>query len=218
MYRLLFIVMILLLVGCGSEETANRQEEPAPVAIAETETDTNQEAPPPLAGVDLMPLEIGNIWVYELSTIDTTTGELTVNKIDTFRVENDTAIGGETFYKISGMGPRGTLATNREDGFWINGPMGNPLMLAKFPGVEGDDFSMTVGPQLIQNTLVKTGLKIEVPAGEFYCYQYSQILGSIRRTTYNYFAPGVGLVKMETLGSPTSKPIMVGRLIDYSAQ
>jgi hypothetical protein len=218
MYRLLFIVMILVLVGCGGDENASQQEDSAPAVKTEAQTETEQVAAPPLAGVDLMPLEIGHSWVYELATMDTLTGELTVNKIDTFRVESDTVIGGETFYLISGMGPRGTLATNRDDGFWINGPMGNPIMLAKFPGVDGEDFSMTVGPQLIQNTLIKAGLEVEVPAGKFYCYKYGQVIGQVRRTSYNYFAPGLGLVKMETLGSPNGKPIMVGRLIDYSAQ
>ncbi|MEE9442499.1 MAG: hypothetical protein V3V99_07510 [candidate division Zixibacteria bacterium] len=218
MYRLLFVVMIFILIGCGGEEQANRQEETIPKTNTEAQTDTEQETAPPLAGVDLMPLEVGNSWVYELAAMDTLTGELTVNKIDTFRVERDTVIDGETFYFISGMGLRGTLATNRDDGFWIMGPMGQPIMLAKFPGVDGEDFSMTVGPSVITNRLDKAGLEIEVPAGKFYCYKYSQVMGPMRRTTYNYFAPGLGLVKMETLGSPTGKPIMVGRLIDYAAQ
>ncbi|MFH1700704.1 MAG: hypothetical protein ABIE07_08975 [Candidatus Zixiibacteriota bacterium] len=218
MYRLLFAVMIFILIGCGEEEQANRREEPVPATKMEAQTDTEEVTAPPLAGVDLMPLKIGNSWVYELSTMDTLTGELSVSKIDTFRVERDTVLDGETFYFISGMGPRGTLATNREDGFWIMGPMGQPIMLAKFPGLDGDDFSMTLGPTVISNRLDKAGLEIEVPAGKFYSYKYSQVMGPMRRTTYNYFAPGLGLVKMETLGSPMGKPIIVGRLIDYGAQ
>lgn len=196
----------LLLAGCGA-----KKDNPAPAVATTPPAQAVESTDSALAGVDLMPLKIGNVWIYETSILDTTVGKLVPDRLDTFIVSRDTVINGERWYMVDGMGSNGTLTINREGGQWIIDPYGKPYLIAKFPAAVGDEFSGLGGK--LMNRLEKTGVEITVPGGTFYCYQYSQIFGPQRRLTYNYFAPGVGFVKMESMGADRTKPVMVSRLM-----
>jgi len=200
------LVAGMLLTGCGA-----KKDNPSPAVATTPPTQAVESIDSALAGVDLTPFKIGNRWIYEISIMDTTTGRLVPDLLDTFTVSRDTTINGELWHMIDGMGPKGSLAINREGGQWIIAPDGKPYLIAKFPAAAGDEFS-GMGGQVI-NRLEKTGVEITVPGGTFYCYQYSQIFGPQRRLTYNYFAPGVGLVKMEIMGADRNTPVMVSRLM-----
>lgn len=219
MLRSLTLVLLcaLLLCACGDQTADTPQQGSSNTAAA---SQTPQQANQPaeymegyMEGMDIMPLAVGNEWEYQLYMYDSLANKLIKLNTVTYTITGDSTIDGETWYRIDGMGPHSTWGVNRDDGFWILGPTGEPMLLAKFPGQNGDEFTRITGRMTIINRIEAAGLPMTVPAGSYQCYKYAQEFGSQDRITYSYYAPGAGLIKMEIMNEKGSQPVMSTELI-----
>lgn len=218
----LAMLCAVLLIGCGeqADDTANvANDNSANTATASPQQPAASQQPAGymegyMKGMDIMPLKIGHSWEYQMYMYDSLSDNLRKVNIVTYTVTADSTIGDETWYRIDGMGPNGMWGVNRDDGFWIIGPTGEPMLLAKFPGQTGDEFTRIKGRITIINRIESAGVQVVVPAGTYQCYKYAQEFGSKDRVTYSYYAPGAGLIKMEIMNEAGSKPVMSTELIN----
>jgi hypothetical protein len=94
------------------------------------------------------------------------------------------------------------MLTNRDDGLWIwyhnIDTLGGPNLWAPYPGAVGDTVTTDYFPaEFIRVEAVDTS--VSAPAGTFACYHYFIDQLSIINSgpLHRYFAPGIGLVKLE---------------------
>lgn len=66
------------------------------------ENNNNPELSPQESVLDYYPLAIGNYWVYEVSSCDSSWEDCTFKRIDSNYVSKDTLINGFTYFKIEG--------------------------------------------------------------------------------------------------------------------
>ena len=135
----------------------------------------------------LLPLNIGNFWIYNVDQIDSE-GHTTPMLIDTTRVSRIDTIRGKIVYSGRGLYPQ---IFTKTDGYYST-YYGEPdILLLKYPCLRGDSFSsgLIVGPGFPYGyTVVSVDTLIATPAGSFYCIAYRHRLGM------EFYAPGVGRV------------------------
>ncbi|MBX2989832.1 MAG: hypothetical protein KF749_01545 [Bacteroidetes bacterium] len=135
----------------------------------------------------ILPLKVGNQWIYQLTYSDTTRPSY-----DTIAVTRDTLIGTEQWFLVRdlrffsfGVGPRETWWTNRSTGLWGR-DSGVSWLEWKFPASVGDSYLRPDGDTV---RILATNVPISVPAGRFPSYQY----GIYRGFRSDYFlCPHVG--------------------------
>jgi len=182
MKKLILTFLILGLIGCGEK----------------SETDTTEATTQTRVGkAEILPLEIGTSWIYEVSALDTTVNDLRVIKTDTFSIIRDTVISGSRWFEVNGLGGEMAYATNWKEGLYYARPGGEPFLWIKYPAEVGDTFTSMIGEIEANTVMAGTGLEMKVPAGDFFCHKYIQKVGPMEMTTNYYLAPGVGLVKLE---------------------
>ncbi len=200
MKRLLGSILVLVLFcGCGGKEES---EEPA----------FDYDATGKRIGNIIMPLEVGNMWEYQIFALDTAVNDLRMIKVDTFAVVEDTAVNAERWFHIGGLQGTEGWVTNRRDGFWFARLNEDPFLFAKFPAEVGDRYTSTIGTVEAEITVTDVGAEVTVPAGTFRCYRYVQKAGPMGVTTIFYFAPGAGLVKVSLMDRTGQRPIGENRL------
>jgi hypothetical protein len=186
-------IVILTLLGCSSKK--------------ESEEPSIDISPGQRVGNIIMPLEIGNMWVYNIYGLDTASNQLREILVDTLAVVHDTIINRERWFYIGGLQRTKGWVSNRKDGFWFALPGGLPFLFAKYPAQPGDTFSSLIGSTMTHTTLEGTGEEVKSPAGTYYCYKYVQKVVPSDIITNYYFAPGVGMVKMEIMDRSGQRPI-----------
>lgn len=196
-------LMTLLICGCGDKKES---EEPA------FDYDATGKRPVSI----IVPLEVGNMWEYQIYAMDTAVNDLRMIKTDTLEVVEDTAVNAEQWFHVGGLQGSEGWVTNREDGFWFARPNEQPFLFAKFPAEVGDRYTSMIGDVEAQTTVAEIGIEVAVPAGVFRCHKYVQKAGTMQVTTIFYFAPGVGLVKMSLMDRTGKTPIGENRLADLT--
>jgi hypothetical protein len=197
----IFAVMIalLLICGCGDEKES---EVPA----------FDYDATGKRIGNIIVPLQVGNVWEYQVYALDTAVNDLRMIKIDTLTVYKDTSVNAERWYKMGGLQGTEGWVTNRKDGFWFARLNQQPFLFAKYPVKVGDRYTSLIGNVEAEITVAEIGAEVAVPAGTFRCHKYVQKVGPMEATTIFYFAPGVGLVKMSLMDRTGKRPIGENRL------
>ena len=144
----------------------------------------------------LVPLAVGNQWIYETTTTDSTGKSST--KSDTTRITRDTTIQGEKwFFFNNDVAP----TVSRTDGVYSWDPKTNTARIfVRYPGTVGSSYER--GSQ--RYTISSINTTVSVPAGDFACYQVTvtdqnapRLLGTIS------IAPGIGTIKIEALDKRT---------------
>ena len=167
------------------------------------------------ADFQILPLSVGNRWIEQISTIDTS-GKVRAVRLDTIAVVSSTVVNGETWYRLNHLFAVMNVTTtsalvNRKDGLYVcdSDHFQNASRLLKFPAVSGDTVisiwqkeppgSSDYGVWYI---LTDTIEPVTVPAGNLTAFSYS--VGSILRNSDYiesvfapqwYFAPGVGPIQ-----------------------
>lgn len=190
-------MMVLMLLGCSSKKES---DQPAIDIGAKR------------IGNIIMPLELGNWWSYNVYGLDTAQNTLRQMLLDTLMVISDTTVNQERWFHIGGLQGTEGWVINREDGFWFAPPGQKPFLFAKYPADVGDTFSSVIGNANAHTTVAGIGVEVKSPAGTYYCYKYSQKVEPSNAVTNYYFAPGVGLVKMEIMDRSGRQPMAMDQL------
>jgi hypothetical protein len=200
MKKLCILILIVALAGCGGK----KEDSDASKSIIETR----------VGAAKLFPFEIGTEWVYQMSAYDTTVKALRVIRVDTINVLGDTIINGSKWYKIRSLLGEMGYGINWNDGLYYARAGQKPFLWAKYPSQVGETLTSVIGDVQASNTVAATELKIEVPAGEFFCNEYIQQVGPEKLTTKYYFAPGVGLIKMDIFDQTGATAIYENKLME----
>lgn len=161
-YRSLFLpVAMALLVSCA------REEDTAPAT---------PEAIPPtqLAAIaEYSNLQDGNYWVYQRYKVDSTDAILEVLGVDSFWVNGDSLLDGQTFKKVFrqrvGNPAPGVLlwrdslnflVTSRHETLFCSGPL-DQVIYTEYEGPVG---------VILDYTVHSTPVQVAVPAGDFSTY------------------------------------------------
>ena len=169
-----------------------------------------------------MPLSIGNSWTYEIDNHVPLLDSLTSDHRDTWAITSDSIISGERWDR---MQTRGMFA-NRSDGvyLWLQGKRAPGLFLA-YPAKIGDWFRNSYGDSTV---FVRDRIHVKVEAGEFSCCLYKSYQSPYvycpgpRRIAdslfaYIYFAPGVGMVRLDRVGKNEDIEVLLSqqRLVEF---
>jgi hypothetical protein len=146
-------------------------------------------------GVPIMPLTIGNWWIYYTQTWDTT-GKLTGEWYDTVMIVKDTLIDDNYWF----IDYKGRRYSHQEEGLWRY-QSGNLCLLAMYPTEVGEvcyncpQYVYPLNPQL---EVLATDWQVTVDLGTFSCYRYYMSTGIYEPIVYYYyFSPGTGLILEE---------------------
>ena len=153
-------------------------------------TESSNPCVPKRTSGPLVPLVVGNQWVYHVITFDEQ-GNITSNSTyDTNRVISDTLIQGERWFFYYGLFE---YCVNRSDGLWVRGYLTpdslTDYLAYKFPGEKGDTNILS------SNVIVSTDTVISTEYGCFHTYEY--VVDDAGIQAHNFFAPGIGLIKSE---------------------
>lgn len=206
MKQALLLFMVLVLIGCGgNEETAGD------MSGTQGEKSFSREG---LDTTVIMPLTIGDMWVYEVSALDTIDNMMKPVRIDTFEVTRDTIIDGERWFVVKDMTPPGGRVINREDGFWQCRRDQEPFLFLKYPASPGDEYSWNIRDITVENRVIAADAEVTVPAGTFTCYKYTQLADLQNIIVDYYFVPGVGGIRMEVFDKAGLRPVSRHDLIE----
>ena len=146
----------------------------------------------------IMPLIVGNMWIYNIYQIDNNTGE--VSDIDEdILVINGIVEAGNTEWYTEGF----VKLTNKIDGLWAWEDWSNgsqPSLYLKYPAGVGDTYSHPGPGNQVENVVVVSiDTLITIIGGQYSCYQYRVInIGTNGTTTWKIFASvSKGLIKGE---------------------
>lgn len=145
--------------------------------------------------VEIMPLAVGNQWVYHTVRSDTM-GNVTRNTYDTVRVTGTEVIAEETWFIVNGEGNYNYI--NRSDGLWK--ACSKNVLYIKFPVRLGEYYTTGTSMDYCSPpgfSVVSTDTVITVPAGTFRCITYLWgDYGGYYNHVYHY-APNVGLIRYD---------------------
>jgi len=178
---------------------------------------TENNPPPPSDGI--IPLSVGNYWVY---LPDITSQTVTISITGTIMVQ------GETCYKWYAQGDQFEwYYLNKSDGCWAygyNGPYTYPPdLLYKYPALTGDSWLTNWIAVPVQTTMICEGTNLTFDKyNECYKYHFflpigknsfmvtpyekyfsdslrnASVNGMVGYDIYQYFIPGIGMVGWET--------------------
>lgn len=157
--------------------------------------------------LDYFPLTIGNYWVYERSSCDSTWTDCNSLSIDTSRITKDTLINGFTYFKIEGKNLVGnsTPVFLRDSGDYLVNSMG-------YIHVSIDEINSLLYEEYITNSAQTDTLyyiisemigypnSVVVPAGTFNCIDNRTTLFRVKEginegvSAHNYYTKNVGRV------------------------
>ena len=164
---MLMILSLILLSACGDEEIV-------------TSRDTSV----------LLPLAVGNTWIYEQTRFDSLGTVLGVS-MDTIRIDRDTIINGETWYHRA----LGIHYANRDDGVWLN-IQATSTIVYKYPMQVGEFTTNNVNDT---TWLIDSKSPVSLLIGQFSAYQYQNKFKGFPFSTY--MVPGIGWVIWENVQS-----------------
>ena len=173
------ILLIVSIVLMGISLSCKKNENPV--------LSTVQPPIVPDTSSNLLPLNIGNEWIYKTTFLDSMQNIQSV-QYDTFKVAADTILSNEAWY-VTDFG----YLKEKTDGLWSW--IGYPKLLYKYPAKIGDTIQTTDAI----NKIISTNENYTVPYGTLPCYHYQLLY--INDNGYiqdYYFYPGIGFIKFET--------------------
>lgn len=182
--------------------------------------------------VPLIPLSVGNQWVYQISAYDTS-GHLDSTWVDTVEVVQDTVITGERWYRAEsteggvflllyrgGAGRERWLApllANRQDGLWIRGTgmyYMPPAMMLYYPASVGTEFRDFDGLEVRVEAL---GVDTTVLGRRYRCVQYHTAETEFSFRTQMFVHPGIGPIRTEIYGETEGGRLYLWRLLELES-
>jgi hypothetical protein len=155
----------------------------------------------------LMPLKIGNQWIYRAVSLDSL-GNVQNSDTSTFKIVRDTSIQNEKWYFIGRDSTARELLTNRSDGLWYmrltsSGTVAQSVVLfAKHPANVNDTW---LGPDSTTAKLLAKNVSVTVPQGTYSCFQYTYANKNTQDLQQTkYFPVGVGFVRDEFYSKTSS--------------
>ena len=146
-------------------------------------------------GDEIVPLKIGNQWVYENISYDTL-GQLITTVLDTVTIAKDTTMSGEQWFRLVGSVGYSFDVTNRANGYnyFFNGA----ILQYKYPVALNERYQTFVATP--NDTMVVSSLNAltSTPLGTFTAYKYDRYVpgrASIRQTSW--VMPNQGIIKEE---------------------
>lgn len=142
---------------------------------------------------ELMPMKIGNLWVYKTAKIDRYG---TVERTDymSLAVLADTVFSGQSYALIEGGFP----LTNKEDGIYSvkkDSSSYSPALFFKYPAKLNDSYQSFTNDSITVMALDET---VITPAGKFKCIKYlSRSSSMFDEATAFYLCPSTGIIKIE---------------------
>ena len=138
----------------------------------------------------IMPLEIGDRWIFDVTDFDSTCSVLK-RFVDTLVIVGDKVINGQRWYVTN----EGCIVRNSPEGLWsallVDGEISNLTLAAKYPGSTGERWYYGYA------TIVSADMVLKVPYGEFHCYKYEDTMNLEDTPSVSYLAPGVGILRAE---------------------
>ena len=159
---------------------------------------TNEPCVPMKTTGLIIPLALGNQWIYRVTGFDDRGNVYPNPTLDTFTLSKDTIIKGEQWFFYDG----GDIVINRSDGLYTNNGDSLPLLFYKYPANTGDTNFFPHGNSI---SVVSNDTIVSVPYGCFSTYQYTH--EPFYAAPLDIFiAPGVGEVRTEYWTGISSKP------------
>lgn len=170
----------------------------------------------------VVPLQVGNEWVYTVKDYDTHGKLLTTSSYKNF-VQKDTTIDNSTWYILSDN----RIVQNSRDGFVYYNKAGNqPIMIYQSPGFgeigymyKYQDYDLTV--LTVRSPQMDT---VEVSSESYASYLF-KIENKYKSPTdiethviteHNYVSPGIGLVRTDTYYVDSEKVRQRRELVSYT--
>jgi hypothetical protein len=147
----------------------------------------------------IMPLDIGNKWMFNLAVFDTISGDSVVS-LDSTKIMRDTTILDEQWF----IDNHGKIRTNRISGLWGVSGGGDRYLFLKFPA--SVDESYQADPDLGETITVQSiNVLVGVPQGNHICYRYGGVVSDPTYKYRYYYKPNFGPVMIEKLTAGSSK-------------
>lgn len=171
----LAIAFAVILAGCGEDEATQ---------------------PEPVASGDIMPLEVGNRWDYEVYAFP---GSGTPYKY----LDSILIVGIDTTDDVISFVANGEdWFLNQNNGLWyLPDTAADWSLMFKYPAAV-NDLWITGGYSEFVMWVASTNAKVETPFGDYICYKYvreSRYGGG--HAGYFYLVPDIGIVQYEYLDS-----------------
>ena len=163
------VVIIVIVVGCRKDDI-----------LVNPQSESN----------GIIPLAVGNQWIYSLNAYDTT-GNVAISTSTTYQVVSDTVHNGIRWFHLSNF-----YCTNQNLGLFSS----DGLLALKYPAAARDSFyvNATVGYMHV----LSVDTTITIPLGTYHCYAYTNnqsispgMIESSREIVY--VSPKVGMIKGE---------------------
>jgi hypothetical protein len=179
----------------------------------------------------IMPLALGNTWVYELTRFadDGSVGSV---ELDTTRIVKVTDYTGEVRYYTYFENDMGSYYTNKSDGLWsgsFSSAGSRSQLSVPYPAEIGDFTDLdtmiqyiwdsTMRDRLYDTVITRITLKeknvgVEVKAGTYACYHYEMQMkrgysGLVVFNSDYYYAPNVGRILLETYAADLYKQLQL---------
>ncbi|HYF02254.1 MAG TPA: hypothetical protein VEC36_02675 [Patescibacteria group bacterium] len=171
-------------------------------------SDNNSTEPDTTKSEGIIPLKVGNQWIFKRYHIDSTGTQIAEYR-DTMQITGTKMFDNEMWYKTyisagSGYITAEVFQLNRANGLWNRDYIGEPNLAVKFPAQAGDTF-YSGEPDDLQDTMfhrkmhvLSTDTTITTPAGMFKCYAYGYYYNSSKiLAQLIFYAPSVGYIKEE---------------------
>jgi hypothetical protein len=137
------------------------------------ETKSNPELPPQESVLDYYPLAVGNYWLYEVSSCDSSWEDCTSMRVDSNYVSKDTLMNGHTYFKLEGRKMTGSAPSFIRDSLdYIVDNRGNILFSNKDFATKFHEEYVISQTDTIYHWFYKmdsTPFVVTVPLGEFIC-------------------------------------------------
>jgi hypothetical protein len=164
-----------------------------------SKTDSNPASPNNSGS--LLPLALGNQWIMQTYTYDFASGGMKASSIDTVKFIKDTLIQNEKWY-TSGDG---AYTTNRTTGVWQYNAADGMRLYFKYPAQVNDSYMIINGDGVkgydtMTVKVLSLDQSVTVQAGTFSCITYQWSVPANKGTITYQFAPGKGLVLMQSEG------------------
>lgn len=171
---LLQIILFLAFFGCKTSEP--------PTSCA-----------PILSTGQILPLAVGNKWLYRYDVFDEKGRLKGPGQLDTFIVTQDTIVDGEKWFMLNDV-----FSTNKKDGLWDIGFIKKDSIVLdreyKYPGQKGDTVIQSPDSSFTR-VIVSIDTVISTPFGCFHAYEYLEF--DLNVEVHRFLAPGIGLLRSE---------------------
>jgi hypothetical protein len=135
----------------------------------------------------IMPLKIGNKWIFENTDFDST-GAVVRTYVDTLAIIGEMMVDEQRWF----IANEDCIVRNSAEGLCsallVGGKISNMSLVAKFPGSTGDKWNYGY------NMIASSDILVNVPYGDFHCFRYEGEMHLEDAPSISYLAPGIGIL------------------------